>query len=80
LALGAAVLSLLAAITLTAAIVIKLWAFSPVAVLLALTVLYGASGVLLYRRFTGLLRDWHTLPASLDQFRKDRACLEKSLK
>jgi uncharacterized membrane protein YqjE len=80
LALGAAVLGLLAAMTLTAAIVIRLWTCSPVAVLLSLTVLYGGSGAFLYRRLTGLLHNWHTLPASLDQFRKDRACLEKILK
>jgi uncharacterized membrane protein YqjE len=80
LALGVAVFGLLAALTLTAAIVVRWWACSPVAVLLTLTVLYGAAGVLLYRRLTGLLRDWQTLPASLDQLRKDRACLEKILK
>jgi uncharacterized membrane protein YqjE len=79
LALGVAVFGLLAAITLTAAIVVSLWSWSPVAVLLILTGLYGAAGTYLCRRLAGLLRDWQTLPASLDQFRKDRACLEKIL-
>ena len=79
LALGVAAFGLLAGITLTAAIVVWLWAWSPVAVLLALTCLYGAAGVCLYRRLTGLLRDWQTLSATLDQLRKDRACLEKTL-
>lgn len=41
LGLGVAALGLLAALTLTAAIVVWLWACSPVAVLLALTGLYG---------------------------------------
>jgi hypothetical protein len=50
-----------------------------VTVLLTLTGLYGAAGICLYRRLTGLLRDWQTLSASLDQLRKDRACLEKIL-
>ena len=50
-----------------------------VAALLALTCLYGAAGIFLYRRLAGLLRDWQTLSASLDQLRKDRACLEKIL-
>ena len=79
LALGVAAFGLLAGLTLTAAIVVLLWAWSPVAVLLILTVLYGAAGICLYRRLTGLLRDWQTLSASLDQLRKDRACLEKIL-
>jgi uncharacterized membrane protein YqjE len=79
LALGVAVFGLLAGITLTAAIVIWLWAYSPAAVLLALTGLYGVAVVCLYRRLTGLLRDWQTLSATLDQLRKDRACLEKTL-
>ena len=79
LALGLAAFGLLAGLTFTAAIVVLLWAWSPVAILLVLTGLYGAAGVCLCRRLTGLLRDWQTLSASLDQLRKDRACLEKTL-
>ena len=79
LALGVAAFGLLATLTLTAAVVVWLWAYSPVAVLLALTVLYGAAGVWLGRRLTRLLRDWQMLSATLDQLRKDRACLEKNL-
>jgi uncharacterized membrane protein YqjE len=78
LALGVAMFGLLAILTLTAAIVVLLWDHSPVAVLLTLTGLYGAAGVYLYRRLTGLLHDWRTLSATLDQLRKDRACLEKT--
>jgi uncharacterized membrane protein YqjE len=78
LALGVAVFGLLAGLTLTAAIVVLLWAY-PVAVLLTLTGLYGAAGVCLWRRLTLFLRDWQTLSATLDQLRKDRACLEKML-
>jgi uncharacterized membrane protein YqjE len=79
LALGVAAFGLLATLTLTAAIVVLLWAWSQVAVLLILTCLYGATGICLYRRLIGLLRDWQTLSASLDQLRKDRECLEKIL-
>jgi uncharacterized membrane protein YqjE len=79
LALGIAAFGLLVGITLTAAIVVWLWACSPVVVLLTLTGLYGAAGVYLYRRLSLLLRDWQTLSATLDQLRKDRACLEKTL-
>ena len=47
--------------------------------LLTLAVLYGATSFVLYRRFTTLQRNWKTLPATLDQLRKDRECLETSL-
>ena len=79
LALGVAAFGLLAAITLTAAVVVLLWAYSPVAVLLILTGVYGGAGIYLCRKLAGLLRDWQTFPASRDQLRKDRACLEKIL-
>ena len=78
LALAVAAFGLLAGMTLTAAIVVLLWAW-PVAVLVTLSVLYGAAAVCLCRRLTRLLREWETLPATLDQLRKDRACLEKIL-
>jgi uncharacterized membrane protein YqjE len=79
LALGVAAFGLLASVALTALVVVLSWDFSHWGPLLALTVLYGAAGICLYRRLTALLRDWETLPASLDQLRKDRACLEKIL-
>jgi uncharacterized membrane protein YqjE len=79
LGLVAAGLGMLAGMTLTAAIVVSLWAYSHVAVLLILTVLYAAAGVILCQRLTKLLHDWQTLPASLEQLRKDRAALEKIL-
>jgi uncharacterized membrane protein YqjE len=79
LALGAAALGLLAGMTFTALVVVLLWDCSHWAALLTLTVLYGAAGIGLYWRLAALLRDWQTLPASLDQLRKDRACLEKIL-
>jgi len=79
LALGIATFGLLAGLTLTAAIVVLLWSWSPVLVLLLLTALYGAAGVCLYRRLTGRLRAWQTLAATLEQIRKDRECLEKFL-
>ena len=50
LAIGVAAFGLLAAMTLTAAVVVLLWAYSPVAVLLTLTALYAAAGFCLYRQ------------------------------
>jgi len=74
-----AAFSLLASMTLTAAIAVLLWPYAPLAVLLSLTGLYGAGGLCVYWRLTRLLQNWQTLPASLDQLRKDRACLEQIL-
>ena len=79
LALGVAAFGLLGGITLTGAVVVLLWDLSPLGVFLALTALYCAAAVFLYRRLTLMLRDWKNLPATLDQLRKDRECLEKSL-
>ena len=79
LALGVAVFAFLAGVALTVAIVVMLWHLSPVAVLLVLTGIYAASAIYLYRRFAKLQHDWKTLPATLDQLRKDRACLERTL-
>jgi uncharacterized membrane protein YqjE len=79
LALGLAAFGLLAGVALTGAIVVLLWEHWPVATLLVLTALYGTTAACFYRRLTRLLRDWQNLPATLDQLRKDRACLEKHL-
>jgi uncharacterized membrane protein YqjE len=79
LALGVAAFGLLAGITFTAGIALWLWSWSPLVVLAILTLLYVASGFFLYQRLNGLLRNWQTLSATLDQLRKDRACLEKIL-
>ena len=78
-ALGVAALGLLTGITLTAAVVVLLWESSHVAALLILSALYGMASVCLCRRLTAVLKGWETLSASMDQLRKDRACLEKML-
>jgi uncharacterized membrane protein YqjE len=79
LALGIAVFGFLTGAALTVALVVLLWSLSPIAVLLTLTALYGATAVFLYRRFTVLQRNWKTFPATLDQLRKDHACIENTL-
>jgi uncharacterized membrane protein YqjE len=79
LALSVGVLGLLAGMALTAAIVVGLWAYSPVVVLLILTGLYGLAAALMYRQLMTGLREWQTLAESINQLRKDRACLEKFL-
>ena len=72
----AAAFGLLAAIAFTALAVILFYDKAPAAVLLGLTLVYGAAAFLLYRRLIGLLRSWQGLSATFDQLRKDRACLK----
>ncbi|MBE0544179.1 MAG: phage holin family protein [Verrucomicrobia bacterium] len=78
-ALGVATFGLLAGVAFTGVVVVLFWNFSPVAALVALTSLYGTAAFVFYRRLAGMLHDWNTLSATLDQLRKDRACLEKTL-
>ena len=78
-ALGVGAFGLLGAITLTAALVVWLWAWSPLAVLLLLTGLYGGTAGVLYWQLRRQLREWQMFSASLDQLRKDRDTLEKIL-
>ena len=78
-ALGVAVVSLLGGMVVTGLVVFVFWSYSPVGVLLGLAVIYLGFGAYLTRRLTALLRDWHTMAATLDQLKKDRECLEKIL-
>lgn len=77
LSLGVAVLSLLAALALSAALVVLFWAQSPLGVLLGLTALYVIMGVCALTKLRRLMADWETLPATLNQLRKDRACVQE---
>jgi len=79
--LGVGVISfgLLAGVALTGTIVVLLWEQSKVAALLVLTTLYGATAFWFCRRLTLFIRDWKNLPATFDQFRKDRIWLEQFL-
>ena len=79
LALAAAVFGLLAGIALTIIIVVALWDHSPIMALLALVLLYLAGALLVYVRLVRLHKNWQTLPATLEQLKKDRECLEKRL-
>jgi uncharacterized membrane protein YqjE len=79
LSLGIAAFGMLACATLTVALVLALKAYSPVCVLLALTLIYGLAGVYLKRRLTALFQERQTLSASLEQLHKDRVSLEKLL-
>jgi uncharacterized membrane protein YqjE len=77
LALCTAVFSLLAGVTLTVIVVVAFWTHSPIVALLALAAIYIVAAMIFYVRLTRLQRDWQTLPATLEQLKKDRECLEK---
>lgn len=79
LSLGLGVLGLLAGVALSAALVVLFWAQSPLGVLLGLTVLYGMAGVCVLAKLRRLIAGWETLPATLEQLRKDRTCVEQML-
>jgi uncharacterized membrane protein YqjE len=79
LGIGAAVLGLLACLALSTAIIILLWALGPVLVLLAMTLIYGGAAALLCRKLLSNQRNWKCFPDTLDQLRKDRIWLERSL-
>ena len=79
LGLGIVVFALLAGVALTVVVAVAFWNRSPVIALLVLTALYGTTACFLYTRLLRLQRDWQTLPETLDQLRKDRECLEKSI-
>jgi len=79
LALGAAAFGLLSGVALTVIIAVALWDHSPIIAMLVLTVLYAIAAVFFYGRLVRLQRNWQTLPGTLDQLKKDRECLEKTL-
>jgi uncharacterized membrane protein YqjE len=77
--LGGVTFALLGGITLTAAVTVAFWQQSPLSTLLILTGIYGGIATFFYVLVARLQRDWQTLPATIDQLKKDRACLEKQL-
>jgi uncharacterized membrane protein YqjE len=79
LALGTAAFGLLAGVALTLCVMVIFWNQSPWIALLVLAAMYGSVAGYLYNRLTQMRRDWRTLSATLEQLRKDRECLQKSL-
>ena len=79
LALGLAVFGLLAGVALTVLIAVAFWEHSPILALLALLVVYTLAAVGCYWRLVQLQKNWQTLPATLEQLKKDRECLEQLL-
>ena len=79
LALGVAAAGLLAGLSLTAALAVLFWSYSPFLALLLMTVLFATTGFYLAWLLRRRLRDWEAFSASVDQLRKDRACLDTLL-
>jgi uncharacterized membrane protein YqjE len=79
LALGAAVLALLAGMGFSAAIVVLFWQTSPVGVLLVIGAGSASGAFFLYRHLLFVQQDWKTLPATLEQLQKDGECLKEIL-
>jgi len=78
-AMIAAVSGLLAGIVLTILVAIVFWGNHPIAALLVLMALYLSVAGIFYFRLTRLQRDWQTMPATIEELRKDRECLGKNL-
>lgn len=79
LALGIAGCGLLAGMTLTAAVVVVGWAWSPLGVLLILAAGYAATAAVMCWLLARNLRQWHSFAASLEQLHKDRISFEELL-
>ena len=79
LSLGVAVFILLAGVALSVAVAVACWPWSPLGALLVIAALYAGVAALLFGWLSRLRRDWRSFPATLDELRKDRECLEKKL-
>ena len=77
LSLGMGIFGLLAGMALTGAIVVYLWAYSPVIVLSSLAAFYGLIVFILAWCLKRRLRNFQPLSSSLDQLQEDRAELEE---
>ncbi len=80
LGLGIAAFGLLAAIALSAAICLLCWPNCPGLTLLTLAGVYAITAVGLYWRLRSGIRGGRNPSATLEQLRKDRECLEKTLR
>jgi len=78
-AMLASVCLLLSGIVLTVLVLRIFWGNHPIAALLVLMATYLSIAVIFYIRLARLQRTWQTLPATMEQLRKDRECLGKNL-
>jgi uncharacterized membrane protein YqjE len=74
-----ATFGLLAGMTLSAAIVMAAWAYSPAGALLTLTALYATAAAWLWRRLAMARLSHQAFSSTLEQLRKDRVALAEAL-
>ncbi len=77
--LGIGLFALMALAALTGAAMVLLWPYSPLTALLSVAGLYASASFWFGWRLRRLLADWQHFSATIDQIRKDRACLEQHL-
>jgi uncharacterized membrane protein YqjE len=77
--MAAVACGLLAGVTVTTIVAVAFWHCHPIIALGVLAAIYIGVAILFYTKLTKLQRDWETLPATIEQLRKDRECLEKQL-
>lgn len=70
---------LMAGVAVSVAIAIACWPWSPLGAMLILTALYASLAFIFNAKLARLRRDWTTLPATLDELKKDRECLARHL-
>jgi uncharacterized membrane protein YqjE len=76
---GVVIFALLAGVAVTIAIVVACWQWSPVGAVLIVAAIYAAVAGMFTILLVRFKRAWRILPGTMDELRKDHACLEKSL-
>jgi uncharacterized membrane protein YqjE len=74
---AAALLAFMALLTITVTLVVVFWDSARVQVLVVLSAFYSVAAIGILWRLKVLLRNWSSFSASLDELKKDRACLEE---
>lgn len=74
---AAAVLGFMALLTVTVTLVVIFWDSARVPVLVALSVCYSLGAMTAVWRLKVRLRNWSSFSATVDELKKDRACLEE---
>src|SRR5258706_14013156 len=74
---AAAVLGFMALLTVTVTLVVIFWDSARVPVLVGLSVCYSVATIAMIWRLKIRLQNWSSFAATLNDFKKDRACLEE---
>ncbi|MGE3309397.1 MAG: phage holin family protein [Limisphaerales bacterium] len=80
LALGVVAFGFVAAVAATLGLAALLWSYSPVLAMVIPPAIHAALGAWLAWRLRTLVREWRTCPATIQQLKEDRECLNAWLK